>query len=127
MNQFLFFIDRLSAWTGKAFSWCILILAFATTYEVFVRYVLNAPTVWAFDMSVQMYGALFIAIGAAVSDMREAQSAMMPVMLLAMAPTLIISKQSIFLKKAIPSSIQLWTASSRRPSQNANCDFAFAR
>ena len=29
MNQFLFFIDRLSAWTGKAFSWCILILAFA--------------------------------------------------------------------------------------------------
>ncbi len=37
-------------------------------------------------LAVLMYGALFIAIGAAVSDMREAQSAMMPVMLLAMAP-----------------------------------------
>lgn len=37
-------------------------------------------------LAVLMYGALFIAIGAAVSDMREAQSAMMPVMLLAMVP-----------------------------------------
>jgi ABC-2 type transport system permease protein len=37
-------------------------------------------------LAVLMYGALFIAIGAAVSDMREAQSALMPVMLLAMAP-----------------------------------------
>jgi len=37
-------------------------------------------------LAVLMYGALFIAIGSAVNDMREAQSALMPVMLLAMAP-----------------------------------------
>lgn len=37
-------------------------------------------------LAVLMYGSLFIAIGAAVSDMREAQSAMMPVMIFAMAP-----------------------------------------
>ena len=64
MNQFLFFIDRLSAWVGKAFAWCILILAFATTYEVFVRYVLRAPTSWAFDISYIMYGTLFMMAGA---------------------------------------------------------------
>lgn len=64
MNRMLFFIDSLSAWIGKAFAWCILVLTFATCYEVFVRYVLNAPTVWAFDMSVQMYGALFMMAGA---------------------------------------------------------------
>ena len=64
MNHFLFFIDRLSAWVGKAFSWCILILAFATTYEVFVRYVLRAPTSWAFDLSYIMYGTLFMMGGA---------------------------------------------------------------
>ena len=64
MNQFLFFIDRLSAWTGKAFAWCILILAFATTYEVFVRYVLRDPTSWAFDISYIMYGTLFMMGGA---------------------------------------------------------------
>lgn len=64
MTRILHFIDSLSAWTGRAFAWCIVILTFSTCYEVFVRYVLNAPTVWAFDMSVQMYGALFLMAGA---------------------------------------------------------------
>ena len=64
MTRILHFIDSLSAWTGKAFAWCILILTLSTCYEVFVRYALNAPTVWAFDMSVQMYGALFMMAGA---------------------------------------------------------------
>ncbi len=64
MQAFLLFIDRLSEWTGKAFAWCILILAFATTYEVFVRYVLRAPTAWAFDISYIMYGTLFMMAGA---------------------------------------------------------------
>ncbi len=64
MTRILHFIDRLSTWMGKAFAWCIVILTFSTSYEVFVRYVLNAPTVWAFDMSVQMYGALFMMGGA---------------------------------------------------------------
>lgn len=64
MKSFIYFIDNLSAWVGKAFAWCIMVLTFATVYEVFSRYVLNAPTVWAFDMSVQMYGALFMMAGA---------------------------------------------------------------
>jgi TRAP-type mannitol/chloroaromatic compound transport system permease small subunit len=64
MTRILHFIDSLSAWSGKAFAWCIVILTFSTCYEVFVRYVLNDPTHWAFDMSVQMYGALFMMSGA---------------------------------------------------------------
>jgi TRAP-type mannitol/chloroaromatic compound transport system permease small subunit len=56
-------IESLSTWVGRAFGWCILILTFSVSYEVFVRYVLNAPTVWAFDMMVQMYGALFLMAG----------------------------------------------------------------
>jgi TRAP-type mannitol/chloroaromatic compound transport system permease small subunit len=64
MNPFLYFIDSLSAWVGKAFAWCILVLTFAYSYEVFVRYLLNDPTAWAFDMSYIMYGALFMLAGA---------------------------------------------------------------
>ncbi len=56
-------IESLSIWVGRAFGWCILILTLSVSYEVFVRYVLNAPTVWAFDMMVQMYGALFLMAG----------------------------------------------------------------
>ncbi len=64
MNKFVLFIDMLSTWVGKVFAWCILVLTFAYTYEVFVRYVLNNPTVWAFDISYTMYGALFMMAGA---------------------------------------------------------------
>jgi len=64
MNHFLNFIDRLSAWVGKSFAWCILILTFATSYEVFVRYALRNPTSWAFDVSYIMYGTLFMMAGA---------------------------------------------------------------
>ena len=63
MNKFIHAIEGLSIWVGRAFGWCILILTLSVTYEVFVRYVLNAPTVWAFDMMVQMYGALFLMAG----------------------------------------------------------------
>ena len=56
-------IEGLSIWVGRAFGWCILILTLSVSYEVFVRYALNAPTVWAFDMMVQMYGALFLMAG----------------------------------------------------------------
>ena len=60
MEKFIYFFESLSIWVGRAFGWCILILTLSVTYEVFVRYVLNAPTVWVFDMMVQMYGGLFL-------------------------------------------------------------------
>lgn len=63
MNKTIHAIEGLSVWVGRAFGWCILILTLSVTYEVFMRYVLNSPTVWAFDMMVQMYGALFLMAG----------------------------------------------------------------
>jgi TRAP-type mannitol/chloroaromatic compound transport system permease small subunit len=63
VKSLIYSIESLSVWVGRAFGWCILILTLSVTYEVFVRYVLNSPTVWAFDMMVQMYGALFLMAG----------------------------------------------------------------
>ena len=62
--KFVYAIEGLSLWVGRAFGWCIMILTLSVSYEVFVRYVLNSPTVWAFDMMIQMYGALFLMCGA---------------------------------------------------------------
>ena len=64
MEAFILFIDRITSWIGKAFSWCILILAIGVGYEVFVRYLLGDPTSWAFDISYMMYGTLFMMAGA---------------------------------------------------------------
>jgi len=63
LTKLIYAIEGLSIWIGRAFGWCILILTLSVCYEVFVRYVLNSPTVWAFDMMVQMYGALFLMAG----------------------------------------------------------------
>lgn len=64
LQNFLLAIDRFSMAVGHAFAWCILILTLGTSYEVFMRYVLNDPTSWAFDMSYLLYGGLFIMSGA---------------------------------------------------------------
>ena len=64
LQRLIYVIDQLSKSVGHAFSWCIIIVTFGTCYEVFVRYVLNDPTSWAFDMSYLMYGAVFYMAGA---------------------------------------------------------------
>ncbi len=64
IDRFIYGIDQLSKIVGHAFAWCIIILTLGTSYEVFVRYVLNNPTSWAFDFSYLMYGGLFFMAGA---------------------------------------------------------------
>lgn len=64
IQRLIYAIDQLSKTIGHAFAWCIVILTFGTCYEVFVRYVLDDPTSWAFDMSYLMYGAIFYMAGA---------------------------------------------------------------
>jgi TRAP-type mannitol/chloroaromatic compound transport system permease small subunit len=64
VDGFVRAIDTLSLWVGHAFAWCIVILTLGTSYEVFVRYALNRPTSWAFDIGYIMYGALFYMAGA---------------------------------------------------------------
>jgi TRAP-type mannitol/chloroaromatic compound transport system permease small subunit len=64
IQQLTHLIEQLSKSVGHAFSWCALMLVLGTVYEVFVRYVLNDPTSWAFDLSYLMYGAVFFMAGA---------------------------------------------------------------
>jgi TRAP-type mannitol/chloroaromatic compound transport system permease small subunit len=62
--RFLFWIDHLSTWSGKAFSWIILLLTGAVCVEVVKRYALNAPTSWIFSADYMMYGTMFMMAGA---------------------------------------------------------------
>ncbi len=64
MLAYISVVDRVSTAIGKAFGWYVLILTFGTCYEVFVRYALDNPTIWAYDLSYNMYGALFVMAGA---------------------------------------------------------------
>ena len=64
MHTYIRFADALSAWVAKAFAWCLMVMTLGVTYEVFVRYVVKRPTVWAFDISYMMYGTMFMLAGA---------------------------------------------------------------
>lgn len=64
MNKFLLSIDRISAWTGKAVAWTVVVLTVLVCYEVAARYVFNAPTQWGFDLAYMLFGTGFMVAGA---------------------------------------------------------------
>lgn len=64
MNRALLAIDRLSAWVGKAFAWCIVGLTAMVGLDVVLRYVFRAPTHWGLDVSLMLFSALFLMAGA---------------------------------------------------------------
>ena len=57
-------IDKFSKRVGNIVCWLLIPLIFAMTYEVIMRKFFLAPTVWAYDISRFLYGALFM-LGAA--------------------------------------------------------------
>jgi TRAP-type mannitol/chloroaromatic compound transport system permease small subunit len=64
LKAYINFADQFVVWIGRAFAWGIFILTAAVMYEVIMRYFFNAPTLWAFDFTIQMYGAVFMMGGA---------------------------------------------------------------
>ena len=64
MKAYINFADQFVVWIGRSFAWGIFILTASVMYEVIMRYFFNAPTLWAFDFTIQMYGAVFMMGGA---------------------------------------------------------------
>ena len=53
-------IDKFSKWTGNIVCWITVPLIFGMVYEVLARKFFLAPTIWAYDISRFLYGALFM-------------------------------------------------------------------
>ncbi|MBU4277185.1 MAG: TRAP transporter small permease subunit [Proteobacteria bacterium] len=64
MRKLLARIDSLSDHIGRAVAYLIPILALVEVYEVVARYVFNAPTIWACELSSMLFG-VFILLGGA--------------------------------------------------------------
>ena len=60
LNSVFTWIEKASAWTGKFASWLLVILIVCIAYNVFMRYALNAPTIWSFDISYMLGGAMYL-------------------------------------------------------------------
>jgi len=56
-------IDGINEIVGRIVSLVAIIFAAMIIYDVVMRYVFNAPTRWAFDVTRQLYGFYFIMLG----------------------------------------------------------------
>jgi TRAP-type mannitol/chloroaromatic compound transport system permease small subunit len=68
-------IDKLSTITGKFTGFGVPLLGIIVLYEVIMRYVFNSPTIWVFDISQFLMGAIYF-LGAAYTLMRNKHSNM---------------------------------------------------
>jgi len=62
--------DFVSLWSGRVTAWLIIPMVLSLVYEVLARYLFNAPTTWAYDMTYMLYGAFFM-LGAAYTLSRQ--------------------------------------------------------
>jgi len=71
LRRVVWVIDTISVWSGKLFCWLIIPMVLCLVYEVFARYLFDAPTVWAYDATYMIYGSHFM-LGAAFTSVRQA-------------------------------------------------------
>ncbi len=64
-------VDALVKGCGKLAALLMPVLALVVAFEVFSRYVLNSPTVWAFDLSLFLFGYI-AALGGAYAQQKRA-------------------------------------------------------
>ncbi len=60
-------IDAINKKEGEISSFIAIPLLFVVVFEVFMRYLFNAPTMWAFELTVFLYGIHFV-LGYAYTD-----------------------------------------------------------
>lgn len=60
MEKVIRIIEAISEWSGKIVAWLVLVFTVVLGYEVILRYVFNAPTKWAFDISYMLGGSYFL-------------------------------------------------------------------
>lgn len=63
-------VDKIVMWLGKGASFLMPILAFIVVYEVVARYIFDAPTVWAYDLSLFLFGYI-AALGGAYAQQKR--------------------------------------------------------
>jgi TRAP-type mannitol/chloroaromatic compound transport system permease small subunit len=66
MKKILAVIDGISEWSGKIVSFLIVFIVAILLYEVAMRFVFNAPTNWAHELTMHMFGFLSVLAGAYV-------------------------------------------------------------
>ncbi len=60
LERFLHYIDTINEKTGSVVAYLLYALVFVTLFEVVARYVFNVPTIWAWDVNLQIFGIVIL-------------------------------------------------------------------
>jgi TRAP-type mannitol/chloroaromatic compound transport system permease small subunit len=60
MRRAIDLIERVTCAFGRVGAALVLLLIFAMSYEVVMRYVFNAPTIWAYEVASMLMGTSFL-------------------------------------------------------------------
>lgn len=60
MNSVIRFIDKTNEWVGKAVSFLLIPLVLITAFEVVMRYIVKRPTIWSWDLNIQIFAAIIM-------------------------------------------------------------------
>lgn len=63
VKGFCRYVNTMNDWAGRAVCLLIVIMTLITTFEVIARYIFNKPTIWAWDINIQLM-AVVVALGA---------------------------------------------------------------
>jgi TRAP-type mannitol/chloroaromatic compound transport system permease small subunit len=53
-------LDAVTRGVGRATAWLIIPMVASLVFEVTARYLFDAPTIWAYDMTYMLYGTFFM-------------------------------------------------------------------
>lgn len=69
MERTIRLLDAIGLWSGRITVWLIVPMVASLVYEVVARYLFDAPTSWAYDMTFMFYGSYFM-LGSAYTLLR---------------------------------------------------------
>lgn len=64
-------IDRINTFLGEKLAWLYLVAVAVTAYEVVMRYVLNLPTVWGFELTILLCAICYLLAGGYVTKLES--------------------------------------------------------
>ncbi|MFC1903948.1 TRAP transporter small permease subunit [Chloroflexota bacterium] len=64
MRRILKVIDSISHWSGEIVKHAVWLMVAILCYEVLLRYVFDAPTIWAHETTKQLFGMYAVLLGA---------------------------------------------------------------
>ena len=58
MQFFIRTVDKMNEWIGRAVSFLLIPLVLITAFEVVMRYIVKRPTIWSWDLNIQIFAAI---------------------------------------------------------------------